>query len=91
MAARGDRRPVQRADVVTERWPRVASLRTPAALRARLAEIGAPLPCDDAIAAGGPLAAPLDLGGGLVASNRFVIQPMEGWDGTRGGRPTPLT
>jgi 2,4-dienoyl-CoA reductase-like NADH-dependent reductase (Old Yellow Enzyme family) len=76
---------------VTERWPRVASLRTPAALRARLAEIGAPLPCDDAIAAGGPLAAPLDLGGGLVAPNRFVIQPMEGWDGTRDGRPTDLT
>jgi 2,4-dienoyl-CoA reductase-like NADH-dependent reductase (Old Yellow Enzyme family) len=76
---------------VTERWPRVASLRTPAALRARLAEIGASLPCDDAIAAGGPLAAPLDLGGGLVAPNRFVIQPMEGWDGTRDGRPTDLT
>lgn len=76
---------------MTERWPRVASLRTPAALRARLAEIGTPLPCDDAIAAGGPLAAPIDLGEGLVAPNRFVIQPMEGWDGTRDGRPTDLT
>jgi 2,4-dienoyl-CoA reductase-like NADH-dependent reductase (Old Yellow Enzyme family) len=78
---------------MSERWPRVASLRTPAALRERFAALGVEVPCDDAIevGAGAPLAAPLDLGGGLVAPNRFVIQPMEGWDGTTDGLPSELT
>jgi len=78
---------------VSERIPRVASLRTPGALRARLARLGAELPCDDAVLAapGSPLAVPLDLGGGLVAQNRFVVQPMEGWDGTADGLPSELT
>jgi len=78
---------------VSERSPRVGSLRTPSDLRDRLAELGAPLPCDDAVLEGpeSPLAAPLDLGGGLIAPNRFVIQPMEGWDGSAAGGPTELT
>ena len=78
---------------MSARFPRVASLRTPDALRARLAEIGAELPCDDeALAApDSPLAEPLELGGGLVAPNRFAIQPMEGWDGTPEGAPSELT
>jgi 2,4-dienoyl-CoA reductase-like NADH-dependent reductase (Old Yellow Enzyme family) len=75
---------------VSERWPRVASLRTPEALRARLEALGAALPCDDAIDPR-PLAQPLALGAGRIAPNRFVIQPMEGWDGTRDGLPTELT
>jgi 2,4-dienoyl-CoA reductase-like NADH-dependent reductase (Old Yellow Enzyme family) len=71
----------------------MASLRSPDELRARLGELGLELPCDDAPLAGAdsPLAAPLDLGGGLVAPNRFVIQPMEGWDGTAEGLPSELT
>ena len=79
------------------RWPRVAALRTPGALRARLAEIGCPLPCDDAALAApdSPLARPLALGemngSARSAANRFVVQPMEGWDGTTDGRPTELT
>lgn len=78
---------------MSERWPRVASLRTAAALRARLAALGVVLPCDDAIETGpaAPLARTLPLGGGLVAGNRFAIQPMEGWDGTPDGLPTELT
>ena len=74
-------------------WPRVASLRTVEALRERLAALGVELPCDDApqTAPESPLARPLDLGGGLAAPNRFVIQPMEGWDGTADGRPSELT
>lgn len=80
-----------------ERFPRVATLRSPAALRARLAALRAPLPCDDILEVGpqAPLAAPLDLGAGprgaLRAANRFVIQPMEGWDGTPDGEPGELT
>jgi 2,4-dienoyl-CoA reductase-like NADH-dependent reductase (Old Yellow Enzyme family) len=83
--------------VTGERFPRVASLRSPAALRARLAALGLDLPCDDAAATGpdAPLGRPLPLGpgpaGALRAPNRFVVQPMEGWDGTRDGLPTALT
>jgi 2,4-dienoyl-CoA reductase-like NADH-dependent reductase (Old Yellow Enzyme family) len=78
---------------VSARFPRVASLKTPERLRARLAELGAPLPCDDAVlpAPDSPLAQPLDLGDGVRVANRFVVQPMEGWDGTREGEPTVLT
>ena len=81
----------------TARWPRVAALRTPGALRARLDELGCSLPCDDAAlaASDSPLAWPLALGdmNGVVrtAANRFVVQPMEGWDGTPDGRPSDLT
>jgi len=79
------------------RWPRVAALRTPDALRARLGELGLALPCDAAplAAAASPLAQPLALGdmAGVArsAANRFVVQPMEGWDGTTDGLPTDLT
>ena len=37
-----------------------------------------------------PLAAPLDAGK-LQAGNRWVIHPMEGWDGTADGNPSELT
>ena len=80
-----------------QRYPRIASLRTPAALRERLSALDVSLPCDDdcLAAPGSPLAAPLALGEGpggrLEAPNRFVIQPMEGWDGTAEGRPSELT
>jgi NADPH2 dehydrogenase len=78
-------------------FPRVAGLRTLAALRGRFAELGISLPADDAMlpAPGSPLAAPLPLGPmrgrTRVAANRFVIQPMEGWDGTPEGAPSELT
>lgn len=76
-----------------ERFPRIASLRTPDALRERLAALDATLPCDDAVEAApaSPLADALPLGAGLEAPNRFVIQPMEGWDATPEGRPSELT
>ena len=70
----------------------MASIRDAAALRAHLAELGAALPCDDVVETGAraPLAEPLDLGG-VQVPNRFVIQPMEGWDATSDGRPSELT
>ena len=37
-----------------------------------------------------PLAQPLDVDGVRVG-NRFCILPMEGWDGTKDGAPSPLT
>jgi 2,4-dienoyl-CoA reductase-like NADH-dependent reductase (Old Yellow Enzyme family) len=81
----------------------VASLHGAAALRGRLEELGCPLPCDDEIlsAPESPLARalalpPSTLGeasqrGGPQLENRWVIQPMEGWDGTCEGAPTSLT
>jgi 2,4-dienoyl-CoA reductase-like NADH-dependent reductase (Old Yellow Enzyme family) len=69
---------------------KVAQLKTPAALRARLAELGVAIPCDDAVlsaAQQSPMARPLDVGG-FTVGNRWCIHPMEGWDGTRDGQPT---
>jgi 2,4-dienoyl-CoA reductase-like NADH-dependent reductase (Old Yellow Enzyme family) len=74
------------------RYPRIGGFRSAAALRARCTALGIALPCDEAAVAApeSPLAQPLDVGGTRLA-NRFAIQPMEGWDGTDDGRPTPLT
>ncbi|MGN6546297.1 MAG: NADH:flavin oxidoreductase [Aureliella sp.] len=74
-------------------YPRVAQLRTVAALEARLEELGIALPCDPELlsaADGSPLAEPLQLGP-LVAGNRWCIHPMEGWDAHRDGTPSELT
>lgn len=77
-------------------YPRVAAYRDVRAFRARLRELDLSLPCDDASlgAAESPLAQAIDLpaaGRSLRAPNRFVIQPMEGWDGTPDGAPSELT
>ena len=83
--------------VVLGQYPRVAALNGVHGLRARLVELGTPLPSDDVALAAptSPLAQPLELGsrGGTLFSvaNRFVIQPMEGWDAAVDGRPTDLT
>ncbi|MCG8589482.1 MAG: NADH:flavin oxidoreductase [Proteobacteria bacterium] len=75
---------------MSSRYPRIASFKTPQAFRDHLLRLGLEdLPCDDA--PGPELGRPLALGAPLEAPNRFVIQPMEGWDGTDDGRPTELT
>jgi NADPH2 dehydrogenase len=73
-------------------WVRVATLRTPEALRHHLEAGGLLLSFDDALAtpADSPFARPLEADG-LRAGNRFCVLPMEGWDGTADGRPTDLT
>jgi 2,4-dienoyl-CoA reductase-like NADH-dependent reductase (Old Yellow Enzyme family) len=60
--------------------------------RAHLARVAPEVPCDEEIlrAERSPLAAPL-AAGALRAGNRWVVQPMEGWDGTAGGQPGPHT
>jgi len=77
-------------------FPRIAALRTVANFRARCAALGLDLPCDDAAlsAPASPLAAPLPVelpGRRAVVANRFVVHPMEGWDGADDGTPTALT
>lgn len=72
-------------------FPRVASLKTVDAFRARLATLGSKLGCDDAILKGSesPMAAPIEIDG-FRAGNRWVIHPMEGWDAETDGRPSEL-
>ena len=74
-------------------YPKIAQLKTVAAFRARLAELGLELPVDDAplsAAEGSPLAQPIQMGP-LKAGNRWCIHPMEGWDANRDGTPSELT
>ena len=74
-------------------YPKIAQLKSVAALRARLADLGLELPADDTVltaAEGSPLAQPIDLGP-LRCGNRWCIHPMEGWDANRDGTPSELT
>ena len=75
-----------------ERFPRVASFKTAAAFRRHLATLQIPLAFDDVLARpeDSPLGKPMEVAG-VQVGNRFCILPMEGWDGTRDGRPSELT
>ncbi len=73
------------------RWPQLKNVADPAALRARLEELGVDLPVDDVVdpAPAGALASSWTTAAG-TAPNRWAILPMEGWDATDDGRPTEL-
>lgn len=73
-------------------FPRIASLKTPAAFRDRVRTLGLDLEFDDTLdpPAASPLARPFELDG-VHVGNRFCILPMEGWDGTADGEPSDLT
>jgi 2,4-dienoyl-CoA reductase-like NADH-dependent reductase (Old Yellow Enzyme family) len=77
--------------VSRRRFPQVKKIGTPDTMRAHLAEQGIDLPLDTTVtpAPAGPLAEPVRIGPSLEADNRFAILPMEGWDGTADGKPTP--
>jgi len=70
----------------------LGGLRDVESFRRYLAEHRIDIPCDEELISGAasPLAQPLDVGRTKVG-NRIVAHPMEGWDGTRDGRPTELT
>ncbi|MCD6290853.1 MAG: NADH:flavin oxidoreductase [Anaerolineae bacterium] len=76
-----------------KRYRRIASLKTAKAFREYIGALGIYLPFDEELAheSTAPLAQPLQLHSGFTIGNRFTILPMEGWDGTRDGRPTELT
>ena len=73
-------------------YPRIASLKTPQALRSHVERSNIPLHFDDDSQPRGSsaLAQPIEVDGVRVG-NRFCILPMEGWDGTRDGQPSDLT
>ena len=72
-------------------YRRVAALKTPAAFRDHLHNLGiedqVPFDEEPDLAS---LAAPFRLRDGREIGNRFCIQPMEGWDGAPDGTPTEL-
>src|SRR6185295_1136880 len=69
---------------------KIPLLKNAANFRERMTALNIELPIEDAIekAAGSPLAAPIDIGGFKVG-NRYAVHPMEGWDTTADGKPTP--
>jgi NADPH2 dehydrogenase len=72
---------------------KLTGLKSVDAFRDRLATLGLDLPVEDAIQTaeqGSPLAQPATILNRTIG-NRWCIQPMEGWDGTRDGRPSELT
>ncbi|MBM3130931.1 MAG: NADH:flavin oxidoreductase [Chloroflexi bacterium] len=74
-------------------FPRIASFKTAAELRAHLKQNKIALELDDQVqtGAGAPLAQSYQMQNGCTIGNRFCILPMEGWDGTPDGRPSELT
>jgi len=73
-------------------YTHLGGLRDVASFRRYLVEHRIEIPCDDQLLSGSasPLAQPIHVGTTRV-TNRIVAQPMEGWEGTRDGRPTELT
>jgi len=69
----------------------VKKIGTPAAMRDYLANQRIDIPLDTTVepAPDGPLAHAVRIGDHVEADNRFAILPMEGWDGTTDGLPTP--
>ncbi|MGO8699314.1 MAG: NADH:flavin oxidoreductase [Limisphaerales bacterium] len=76
----------------SQEWVRLPTLKTPENFRKYAASLGLNLPCDDALQSGpsSPLAQPVEQVtiNGKKMGNRFAVQPMEGWDGTRTGGVT---
>jgi len=74
-------------------YRRIATLKTAEDFRAYLAQLGVALNFDEHLQSGSasPLAQTYALANGFIIGNRFVILPMEGWDGTLEGKPTETT
>ncbi len=77
---------------MSDRYLRVAALKTADVFARHLASSGIDLAFDRELAppAQSPLAAPFTFGDARIG-NRFAILPMEGWDGTTDGAPSDLT
>jgi NADPH2 dehydrogenase len=76
-----------------DRYPKIAQLKSVAALRLRLAELGLELPVAESVdtaVSGSPLAESMTIAGRTVG-NRWCIHPMEGWDANADGTPSELT
>ncbi len=74
-------------------YRKIAQIRSTDEFTNYLDEIAVNLPFDITLmdGPGAPLARPYQLKDGFRIGNRFCTQPMEGWDGTPGGKPTEFT
>jgi NADPH2 dehydrogenase len=76
-----------------EKFEKIGHFKDSASFAGHLAQIRPSVPCDARIlsaAEGSPLAKSIDIGG-MIVGNRWCVQPMEGWDGTRDGQPSEHT
>lgn len=75
------------------RYPRMAQLKSADDLRNYLITNNIDLPFDDTLLPphDSPFGQPIQLKSGRTIGNRLCILPMEGWDGTTDGRPSPYT
>jgi NADPH2 dehydrogenase len=73
-------------------FARIGAMKDVATFREYLAQNAIDIPCDAELATGAasPLSSPLRAGPFTIA-NRWCIHPMEGWDGTEDGHPSPDT
>lgn len=73
-------------------YRKIGTIRSAAAFRDYLGELGISLPCDNEpiLGADSPMAQPIEVYGRRIG-NRWAVQPMEGWDGTADGFPTERT
>jgi 2,4-dienoyl-CoA reductase-like NADH-dependent reductase (Old Yellow Enzyme family) len=74
-------------------FTKIGQLKNVAEFRQHVAQLGLDLPCDGQILAGAdsPMSKAIQFlhGGDLVSvGNRWCVQPMEGWDGTKEGLPS---
>jgi 2,4-dienoyl-CoA reductase-like NADH-dependent reductase (Old Yellow Enzyme family) len=74
------------------KYKSIATLKSTDALKIHLHNLGVDFPFALLDAPdSSPLADQFELNNGFVIGNRFCIHPMEGWDGTHDGKPTPHT
>ena len=73
-------------------FPAIGGMRSVEEFRAHAESLRLSIPCDDRVEAApdSPLAQPINVAGKTIG-NRFCIHPMEGWDGTRDGKPSDAT
>ena len=73
-------------------YPSIGGIRTVEDFKSHLASLQLSIPCDVELQTGptSPLARRINLNGKQIG-NRFCIHPMEGWDGTRDGKPSEAT
>jgi NADPH2 dehydrogenase len=76
------------------RYPQVKKLTDVGAFRAHVEMLGVDIPIDDEVDPSGVLAAPMTITDGAVgtkvASNRWAVLPMEGWDAEADGSVSDL-
>ena len=73
-------------------YPKAGSLDGVTGFRNYMQTLGLDMPCDDIVAGGpnSPLGSPLEVDG-MTIGHRLAVQPMEGWDCERDGRPSENT